>query len=525
MKIKTISIIALGAAAVIAAIIAGCSTRGGSTNLPPMYRTGDLRIGVRVQPDPPKEGENTFKIYVQDASGKPVTDAQVAFKVDMPTMSMGGGEVQAQGIGQGVYSGKASMGMQGTWHMTVTVTRGNAEPGGMGFDLAPGKKGVVGEGELVTEGNRQEAVASNQSAQGGKALYHCPMHPNYTSDRPGDCPICGMKLVKSEPASPAQSMVTGAVTVTPEMQRLIGVRTDTVGLRMMGKEIRAVGKVTYDEQKLASVNTKVGGWIEKLYVDYTGKAVAKGEPLFTIYSPDLVTAQEEYLTALKAGGDLAQTAKDRLKLWDISDAQIKEIARSGQSQKTLTIAAPADGFVVAKSVLAGDYVRPGQELYKIASIATVWVEAQVYEYELPYVKVGQAARVSLSYDLGETFTGRVSYIYPYLDPQTRTATVRVALANPGHKLLPDMYANVMLTKELGEKLAVPEEAIMDTGERQLAFLALPGGRFEPKDVKVGARSGGYYEVLSGLEEGDVVVTSANFLIDAESRLKSAMNGM
>jgi membrane fusion protein, copper/silver efflux system len=177
---------------------------------------------------------------------------------------------------------------------------------------------------------------------------------------------------------------------------------------------------------------------------------------------------------------------------------------------------------VEKNILAGKYVQPGEELYKIASISQVWVEAQVYEYELGLVKVGQKANVSLTYNPDESFTGRVSYINPYLDPQTRTATVRIELANPKRKLLPEMYANVLLTRDLGEKLTVPEDAIMDTGERQMAFLARPNGVFEPREVKVGARSGGYYEVLSGLAEGDIVVTSANFLIDAESRMKSAI---
>jgi Cu(I)/Ag(I) efflux system membrane fusion protein len=181
-----------------------------------------------------------------------------------------------------------------------------------------------------------------------------------------------------------------------------------------------------------------------------------------------------------------------------------------------------DGFIVEKSILAGKYVQPGEELYKIASISTVWVEASIYEYELPFVKVGQKAQVVLTYNPDEPFPGRVSYIYPYLDPQTRTATVRIELSNPKRKLLPEMYANVMLTKDLGEKLTVPEDAIMDTGERQVAFIAHPDGYFVPKEVKVGARSGGYYEVVSGLEPGDVVVTSANFLIDAESRMKSAV---
>ena len=515
MRGKTIGLILIGLAVIV---IAGCSTRGG-TNKPAMYVSGALGVGVRVEPDPPREGENTFKIFVADANGKPVTDAKVAFKIEMPTMGMGGGEVQAQADGKGVYTGKAFTSMAGTWHMSVTVARGQGEPGGMGFEVMPGKKGVVGEGAPVsTTGSGATAQAGTQKTQ-----YHCPMHPNYTSDRPGDCPICGMKLVKSEGQTSTHSMPAGAVSITPEMQQAIGVKTDTVARRMMTKKIRAVGKVVYDERRIASMNTKVGGWIDKLYVDYNGKPVAKGEPLFSIYSPDLVSAQEEYLAAAKTGGELASSAKDRLKLWDISEQQIQDIERTGKPVRVLTISAPMDGFIVEKNILAGKYVQPGEELYKIASISTVWVEASIYEYELPFVKVGQKAQVALTYNPDEPFPGRVSYIYPYLDPQTRTATVRIELSNSKRRLLPEMYANVMLTKDLGEKLTVPEDAIMDTGERQVAFIAHPDGYFVPKEVKVGARSGGYYEVVSGLEPGDVVVTSANFLIDAESRLKSALN--
>jgi len=337
-----------------------------------------------------------------------------------------------------------------------------------------------------------------------------------------------------------QEVAAGAVQISPEKQQLIGVKFGTVETRSLEKLIRTVGRIDYDEKRIVTVSPKIGGWIEDLYVDFTGKLVQKGEPLLTIYSPELVSTQEEYLIALRAkrdlikspfpevagsGNSLAESAKRRLKLWDISDDQIKALEESGQAKKTLTFYSPFSGFVLEKSAYKGMNVMPGMALFKLADLSVVWLIADIYEYELPFIRLGQQASIQLSYIPGETFTGKAIYIYPSLNPETRTAKVRYEFPNPHERLKPEMYANVEIKVHLGQKLAVPEGAIIDTGLRQLAIVDKGSGYFEPREVKVGAKVDNYYEVIKGLKAGERVVTSANFLIDSESKLKEALAGV
>jgi membrane fusion protein, copper/silver efflux system len=337
-----------------------------------------------------------------------------------------------------------------------------------------------------------------------------------------------------------QEVSPGAVQISPEKQQLIGVKIGTVELKPLEKVIRTIGRVDYDEKRIVTVSPKIGGWIEDLYIDFTGKFVRQGDPLLTIYSPELVSTQEEYLLALRArkdlkkspfpevagsGDSLAESAKRRLKLFDITDEQIKTLEESGQSKKTLTLYSPFSGFVLEKTAYKGMNVMPGMALYKLADLSVVWLIADIYEYELPFVRVGQQAAVQLSYLPGETFTGKAIYIYPALDPSTRTAKVRFEFSNSQGKLKPEMYANVEIKIHLGQKLVVPEGAIIDTGIRQMAIIDKGSGYFEPREVKVGSKVDDYYEVIKGLKAGERVVTSANFLIDSESKLKEAMAGV
>ncbi len=337
-----------------------------------------------------------------------------------------------------------------------------------------------------------------------------------------------------------QEVAPGTVQISSERQQLIGVKIGTVEMRSLQKVIRTVGRVDYDEKRIVTVSLKIGGWIEDLYVDFTGKFVRKGEPLLTIYSPELVSTQEEYLLALRAkkslikspfpevagsGESLAESARRRLKLWDITDEEIKRLEESGQAKKTVTIYAPFTGFVLEKSAYKGMNVMPGMALYKLADLSVVWLYADIYEYELPYIRLGQQASIQLSYIPGDTFTGKAIYIYPSLNPETRTAKVRFEIPNSHERLKPEMYANVEVKVRLGQKLAVPEGAIIDTGIRQMAIIDKGSGYFEPREVKVGAKVDNYYEVISGLKAGERVVTSANFLIDSESKLKEAVGGM
>ncbi|MGA2316109.1 MAG: efflux RND transporter periplasmic adaptor subunit [Thermodesulfobacteriota bacterium] len=337
-----------------------------------------------------------------------------------------------------------------------------------------------------------------------------------------------------------QEVAPGTVQISPEKQQLIGVKFGTVEMRPLEKIIRTVGRVDYDEKRIVTVSPKIGGWIEDLYVDFTGRFVSKGEPLLTIYSPELVSTQEEYLIALRAkkelakspfpevagsGNSLAESAKRRLKLWDISDDQIKALEESGQVKKTLTLHSPFSGFVLEKAAYNGMNVMPGIALFKLADLSVVWLYADIYEYELPFIRLGQQASVQLSYIPGEIFTGKAIYIYPSLNPETRTAKVRFEIPNPNGKLKPEMYANVEIKVHLGQKLTVPEGAVIDTGLRQMAIVDKGSGYFEPREVKVGAKVENYYEVIKGLKAGERVVTSANFLIDSESKLKEAVGGM
>jgi Cu(I)/Ag(I) efflux system membrane fusion protein len=330
------------------------------------------------------------------------------------------------------------------------------------------------------------------------------------------------------------------VQIPPEQQQRIGVKIGIVEPRRLDKVIRTTGRVDYDEKRLVTISPKIGGWIEDLYVDFTGAFVKKGDPLLTIYSPELVSTQEEYLVALRAGTELmkspfpevassgtslAESARRRLKLWDISDEQISALEQSGEPMKTLTLYSPYEGFVLEKMVYRGMNVMPGMAMFKLADLSVVWIYADIYEYELPLIRLGQVASVKLTYLPSETFTGKVIYIYPSLDAKSRTAKVRIEFPNKNGNLKPEMYADVGIRIELGEKLAVPEGAIIDTGIRQVAFVDKGFGNFEPREVKLGVKVDNYYEVIKGLRAGERVVTSANFLIDSESKFKEAVGGM
>ncbi len=363
-----------------------------------------------------------------------------------------------------------------------------------------------------------------------------------TTQKPGGTEMeemKGMSMESIQKQGKMEEMAPGTVQISPDRQQLIGVKIGTVEKKPLERVIRTVGRVDYDEQKITTVSLKVGGWIEDLYVDFTGKYVKKGEPLLSLYSPDLVSTQEEYLLALQtkktlskssfpeiagSGESIAESAKRRLKLWDISDEEIKNLEETGKAKKNLTLYAPFSGYVLEKSAYKGMNVMPGASLFKLADLSDVWLYADVYEYELPYIRLGQQASIQLASLPGETFTGKAIYIYPSLNQETRTAKVRFEFKNPQEKLKPEMYANVEIKSRLGERLAVPAGAIIDTGLRKMAIVAKGEGYFEPREVKA-TRVDDYYEVISGLKQGEKVVTSASFLVDSESNLKEAMAGM
>lgn len=338
----------------------------------------------------------------------------------------------------------------------------------------------------------------------------------------------------------ATAMPEGAVMITPERQQLIGVRTAPVTRENLVRTIRTVGRVEYDETRVAHIHTKISGWIEELYVDFTGKLVQKSQPLLEIYSPELVATQEEYLLALRAQDSLGSSSypevsgttrslleatRRRLLLWDVTPAQIAALEERREPQTTLTLYSPIEGYVIHKTAYEGQHVGPNSEMFTIADLSNVWVIAEIYESELPLVRIGQRAKVSLSYLPGQTFDGVVDYIYPYLAGETRTAEVRLVLENHDATLKPAMYANVEMAARLGNSLVVPEDAVIDTGQRQVVFLALGDGHFLPREVQAGLRFDGKLQILEGLAEGDIVVSGAAFLVDSETKLRSSLRGM
>jgi RND family efflux transporter MFP subunit len=371
-------------------------------------------------------------------------------------------------------------------------------------------------------------------------LWTCPMHLSVVRPEPGQCPICGMDLVPMEEGAQKEGGIEGhgVVEIDPEKRQLIGVVTTAVERRALERVVRTVGRVTVDETRLSHVHAKVEGWIETLYAEETGKLVRRGDPLLTIYSPELVATQEEYLLALRSrertkdspfeevrrsGESMVEAARQRLRLWDISEEQIRRLDETGEVQKALTLYAPATGYVMEKgNAIEGMMVTPGMTLYVLADLSRVWVEADIYESEAGLVEVGQQARLTLPGSGGEGCLGRVSYVYPTVEAKTRTLKARVECGNPGLRLKPDMYVDVEIVAPTAEVLAVPEEAVLDSGTRQVVFVEEEEGRFVPREVTVGPRAGGYYPVIAGLQEGESVVSSPNFLIDSESQFQAAL---
>lgn len=387
-----------------------------------------------------------------------------------------------------------------------------------------------------------DADGPHPSAE-GSGEYDCPMHPEVTSTDPNaTCDRCGMKLEPTPsgqvtPPKDAQG-VPGLVPVrlSPERIQLMGLRTARVTRETLAPKLRTVGTVVANEKGLAVIQTRVPGWIEELKVEETGQKVEKGQLLATLYSPELLTAQQEYLNARKwaqkpnegqvsdLSAGLEKDARQRLELWGISTKEIEEIQRTGEPMHAVALRSPVSGYVMEKVAVRGLYVQPGTALFQIADLSTVWVLAEVYEYEMGRVKVGQPAWIEFSAYPGEKFQGKLTFVYPSLNPDTRTLRVRLEFKNPDLRLKPGMYGHVYIELERAEALVVPEQAIVDTGVFQYVFVALPGGMFEPRQVTVGTRDRGKVQVLRGVAEGETVVTTANFLLDSESRLQAAILG-
>lgn len=400
--------------------------------------------------------------------------------------------------------------------------------------------------------------------------YTCPMHPQIIRDHPGDCPICGMKLVPLKPESkgarriafyrspmdPRQTSPTprkdemgmdyvavyedeqegstveglAPVRLDAERRQMLGIRTVQVAEGPVGGEIRTTGRVVVDETRVRKVNVKIEGFVEKLFVDSTGQKVSKGQPLFRLYSPELLSAQNEFLLALKtkdalgssaSGTELVESARKRLRLWDIPESAIQELERSGTPTKTISIQSPVSGVVTMKSVVEGARISPMDAPFEITDLSSVWVLADIYEAELSQVRVGMTATLTLTAFPGRSFQGRVYFLEPVLDPKTRTTKVRIIFANPSGELRPELFGDVLLKSASRKGLLVPSDAVLDAGIRKVVFVEESENRFTPREVKVGVATGGMVEILSGLEKGEKVASGAAFLLDSESRLRSA----
>ena len=377
---------------------------------------------------------------------------------------------------------------------------------------------------------------------------------------PAPAAVSKPKASAPQSKAPAQAQQEQTVEEAPqveipqELQQRIGVKTVTVIVKPIQKTIRTVGRIEIDERRQATVNTKIEGWIEKLYVDYTGRYVKKGEPLAELYSPELLATQQEFIHTIKWAGKQTITtpgashnhdaqagtpapssimtqllekdakatvvaARQRLRLWDVSAAQIKKIENTGQPTRTLTLYSPVSGYITQKMVVQGMKVMPGEKLFDIADFSSVWIVADIYEYELSSVRIGQPAKVTLSYFPGREWSSRIDYIYPVFSAETRTAKVRLTLPNPEGQLKPQMFTNVEIRIDLGRKLMIPDSAVIDTGKGQVVYVDRGNGFFEPREIQTGLRAEGAVEVLRGLRAGEKVASSANFLIDSEAQLK------
>jgi len=443
---------------------------------------------------------------------------------------------------------------------------------------------LIGFGYGRWYGPRESAGLTKQATK--PKGYHCPMHPSYHSDKPGDCPICGMKLVPDEDAAhPADAaaqkpvgkilfyrdpkapnfksdkpginpetgsdlepvyehdpaaMPMGTIRVSPEKQQVIGVKFGEVTSGAGIHSFRSVGKVTMDETRFSKVQTRIEGWIEKVYVDFTGKSVEKGQALLTLYSPEMLASQQEYLLAMRGreimkdsplagsqqqGDSLLVAARKRLELFSLSEAQIEEITRTKQPLTNITIYSPISGYVMMRNAFPKQRITPETELYTVVDLSKVWIMADVFENEASMIRLGMPARVSLSYGNGRKINGRVSYIQPEVDPTTRTLKVRIEADNPDMTLKPDMFVDVEFSVAMSARMTVPAEAVLDTGLRKTVFVDRGNGYIEPRQVETGERIGDRVEIIKGLSPKERIVISGNFLIDSESQLKSSAAGM
>lgn len=464
------------------------------------YQAGNFIVELALDPATPQSGDNRLRVRLTDTDGDPVAGADleaVARMLAMGAMPEMRAPLEFEERESGRYDGAFNLPMGGSWLLQLELDHPEAGEARLIFEMATGRAGL----QLASGGT----ALDGETVDGGNTA-----EPSVTAGEPGEA-------------------LGSAITVDTRRRQLIGVQTGQAERRSLQREIRAPGVIEWDESSLHDVTLRVDAWVGELHADTTGMIVQQGDVLFTVYGPELLSAQQDYLAARRResrqafGGDgLLEAARKRLTLWGIADKQIRRLEERGEPLDYLPVQSPRDGILVDKPVVAGSAVRAGEPLMRIADLSRVWVEAQLYDGDLPLIREGMPARVRLPALPGHGLDARVDYVYPAFQRSTRTARVRLVLDNPDATLKPDMYAEVVLQADLGERLVVPETAVLIAGELRVVFLDLGAGRLQPVRVETGQRAGDFVEILAGLEAGDRVVTSGTFLLASESRLQGGL---
>lgn len=473
---------------------------------------GPFKIAVSVNPESPQVGLNQILIQVKDQENKPVSGAKVRAVGEMPAMGAMPAMYAQADIAEtspGVYQGDFELSMAGSWPLAVDVATDEAHHVDLAFDMSTSRKGL----QLTT------------ATPAGDVAYHtCSMHPSVKSATPGTCPICGMDLVLVT----REELQSGSVMVDEGRRQMIGVKTGEVVREKFALPIRLQGEITYDETLLRDISLRFDGWIGELNADFEGKPMRKGDILFTVFSPELLSLQEEYLETVKrsrgsAGEQRAAfiaASRKRLILWGLNDSQINWLGKQGKARDYVPIFASSDGVVIEKYIVSGSAFKRGQQLLRLADLSSLWIETFAYEQDLPLIEPGMTANVRLTNQPWREFEGKVMQIDPFLQGNTRSARVRLAVDNRNGQLQPGIFAQVTLLADFGEMLLIPSDAVLVSGEKRIVFRDMGEGRLKPIIIRTGYSDGERTVVRRGLQEGDKIVTSGNFLIAAESKLKT-----